>query len=122
MEHSFDQELEDRLVRYSAINSQSDEAYTSSPSSKIQLDILRLLEVELVEIGAKDVRLTDYGVVLATIPGTVDGPTVGLLAHVDTAPQFNATDVNPRVLRGYNVGDITFPDSPELVLLPEAYH
>ena len=121
MEHSFDQELEDRLVRYSAINSQSDEAYTSSPSSKIQLDILRLLEVELVEIGAKDVRLTDYGVVLATIPGTVDGPTVGLLAHVDTAPQFNATDVKPRVIRGYNGGDITFPDSPGLVLSPEEY-
>ncbi|MDT2072970.1 MAG: peptidase T, partial [Planktomarina sp.] len=79
MAHLFDQELEDRLIRYATIDSQSDEASKSSPSSEIQLDILRLLEDELVGIGAKDVRLTGYGVVLATIPGTVDGPTVGLL-------------------------------------------
>ena len=51
MAHSFDQELEQRLVRYAAIDSQSNEASTSSPSSEIQLDILRLLETELAEIG-----------------------------------------------------------------------
>ena len=121
MSYLFDQELEERLVRYAAIDSQSDETSTSSPSSKIQLDMLQLLEAELVEIGAKNVRLTDYGVVLATIPGTIDGPTIGLLAHVDTAPQFNATGVKPRVIRGYNGGDITFPDAAGLVLSPEEY-
>jgi tripeptide aminopeptidase len=121
MVHLFDQELEERLVRYAAIDSQSDEASASSPSSEIQLDILRLLEAELAEIGAKEVRLTDYGVVLATIPGTVDGPTIGLVAHVDTAPQFNATGVKPRVIHGYNGGDISFPDAPGLVLSPEEY-
>ena len=91
MSYLFDQELEERLVRYAAIDSQSDETSTSSPSSKIQLDMLQLLEAELVEIGAKNVRLTDYGVVLATIPGTIDGPTIGLLAHVDTAPPVSYT-------------------------------
>ena len=121
MVQSFDQELEERLIRYAAIDSQSDEGSTSSPSSEIQLDILRLLEAELSEIGAKNVQLTDYGVVLATIPGTSDGPTVGFLAHVDTAPQFNATGVKPRVIHGYNGGDITFPDAPGLLLSPEEY-
>ena len=121
MVQSFDQELEDRLIRYAAIDSQSDEGSTSSPSSEIQLDILRLLVTELSEIGAKDVQLTDYGVVLATIPGTCDGPTVGFLAHVDTAPQFNGTGVKPRVIHGYNGGDITFPDAPGLILSPVEY-
>ena len=121
MLQSFDQELEERLIRYAAIDSQSDEGSTSSPSSEIQLDILRLLEAELFEIGAKDVQLTDYGVVLATIPGTAEGPTIGFLAHVDTAPQFNATGVKPRVIHGYNGGDITFPDAPGLLLSPEEY-
>ena len=121
MLQSFDQELEERLIRYAAIDSQSDEGSTSSPSSEIQLDILRLLEAELSEIGAKNVQLTDYGVVLATIPGTSDGPTVGFLAHVDTAPQFNATGVKPRVIHGYNGGDITFPDAPGLILSPVEY-
>ncbi|MYM54489.1 peptidase T [Thalassovita mangrovi] len=121
MHNKFDQELEDRLVRYAAIDSQSNEDSPSSPSTEIQFDILRLLETELAGIGAQDVQLTEYGAVLATIPGTVEGPTVGLLAHVDTAPQFNATGVKPRVVKGYNGGDITFPDDPALVLSPEAY-
>ncbi|SDE16561.1 peptidase T. Metallo peptidase. MEROPS family M20B [Salipiger thiooxidans] len=121
MTHTFDQELEDRLVRYAAIDSQSDADSPSSPSTEIQFGMLRLLEQELGEIGAKDVQVTEYGAVLATIPGTTEGPTVGLLAHVDTAPQFNATGVKPRVVKGYNGGEITYPDDPALVLSPEEY-
>ena len=117
----FDQELEDRLVRYAAIDSQSDDESATSPSTAIQFDILRLLKQELTELGAQNVELTDYGVVLATIPGTTAGPTIGFLAHVDTAPQYNATDVKPRVIRGYNGGEITYPDAPELVLSPEEF-
>ena len=121
MSDRFTDELEDRLVRYAAIDSQSDADSPSAPSTEIQFDMLRLLEKELEEIGASEVELTDYGVVLATIPGNVDGPTVGFLAHVDTAPQFNATDVKPRVIKGYNGGDITYPDDPELVLSPSEF-
>lgn len=121
MQMSFDRELEERLVRYAAIDSQSDEASASSPSSEIQFAMLRLLEKELGEIGAAEVQITEYGAVLATIPGTAPGPTVGFLAHVDTTPQFNATGVKPRVVRGYNGGDITYPDDPALVLSPKAF-
>ncbi|WP_375174001.1 peptidase T [Pseudooceanicola sp.] len=115
---SFDRELEERLVRYCAVDTQSDDDSPTAPSTVIQYDLLRTLQAELTEIGAQDVTLTDYGVVLATIPGTAPGPTIGLLAHVDTAPQFNATGVKPRVIRGYNGGDITYPDNPDLVLSP----
>ncbi|MGL4280747.1 MAG: peptidase T [Albidovulum sp.] len=123
MRTDFDQELEDRLLRYTAIDSQSDEESPSQPSTAIQLDMQRLLVEELTEIGASDVRLTDYGAVLATIPATTDAkaPTIGFLAHVDTTPQFNATGVKPRVLKTYNGGAITYPDAPGLVLTPEAF-
>ncbi len=117
----FHAELTDRLIRYAAIDSQSDEDAPAQPSTAIQLDILRLLQKELRDIGASDVQLTDYGVVLATIPGTAPGPTVGLLAHVDTAPQFNATSVKPRLIKGYNGGDISFPDNPNLTLSPAQF-
>ncbi|MDD8022660.1 MAG: peptidase T [Paracoccaceae bacterium] len=121
MQRPFDTELETRLVRYAAIDTQSDAGARSAPSTAIQLDLLRMLQSELVQIGAQDVKLTDYGVVLATIPGNAPGPTIGFLAHVDTAPQFNATGVKPRVLRGYNGGDISFPDDPALVLSPAEF-
>ncbi len=115
----FDHELETRLVRYAAIDSQSDEDSPSSPSTKVQFGMLHLLESELRDMGARDVQLTEYGVVLATIPATAPGPVIGLLAHVDTAPQFNATGVKPRVIRGYNGGAISFPDDPALSLTPD---
>ena len=118
MATNFDMELEERLIRYASIDSQSDEDSPSSPSTRSQFNMLHLLERELAEIGAEDVVVTDYGVVLATIPGNVSAPTIGFLAHVDTAPQYNATGVKPRVIRGYNGGDITYPDVPDLVLSP----
>jgi len=119
MRTAYDSELQDRLMRYAAIDSQSDEKSLTQPSTACQLDLSRLLVAELEEMGAQDVELTDYGVVLATIPATVEGPVVGLCAHVDTAPQFNATGVRPRVISGYNGGDITFPDAPERRLGPD---
>ena len=120
MKTEFDRELEERLVRYAAIDTQSDEDSPSSPSTAIQLDLARLLEAELRQIGAEDVCITGYGAVLATIPATLaSGPTIGFLAHMDTAPQFNATGVKPVVHRGYNGGPIAFADNPALVLSPE---
>ncbi|WP_372614356.1 peptidase T [Aquicoccus sp.] len=123
MKTEFDAELESRLLRYTAIDSQSDPASPMSPSTEVQFDMLNLLVEELNGIGASDVRLTDYGTVLATIPATVehDAPVMGLLAHVDTAPAFNATGVKPRVHRAYDGQPILFPDAPDLRLSPDDY-
>ena len=118
MESQFKDELTERLIRYTAIDSQSDELSDKSPSTDQQFDMLNLLKAELVALGARDVELTDYGVVLATVPGNISAPPVGFLAHVDTAPQFNASGVKPRLIKGYNGGDITFPDDAELILSP----
>lgn len=117
----FDRELEDRLVRYARIDTQSDESSKTSPSTPRQFDLLRLLVEELRAMGAADVALTDYGVVLATIPATVkgDSPVVALLAHVDTAPAFNATGVKPIVHRRYAGGDIVLPDDPSVGISPK---
>lgn len=120
MSHDFQDELTSRLIRYCKIDSQSDADSPSSPSTETQLDMQHLLISELKEIGAQDVTLTPYGTVLATLPSTAgsDVPTLALLAHVDTAPQFNATGVKPVVHKSYNGGDISFPDAPELTLSP----
>jgi tripeptide aminopeptidase len=118
---SYDAELEARLTRYCAIDSQSDPDSPTTPSTAAQFDMLNLLVAELTELGAEEVQLTDYGVVLATIPGApgYEGPTIGFLAHVDTAPQYHASGVKPRVHRGYNGGAISFPLNPALSLSPE---
>ncbi len=117
----FNAELKARLVRYCAVDSQSDMDSPSAPSTQCQHAMLDLMVDELTEIGAAEVTKTNYGTVIATIPGTVAGPTIGFLAHVDTAPQFNATNVKPRLIEGYNGGAITYPDDPNLTLSPEEF-
>ncbi len=121
MRSQFDQELEDRLVRYARIDTQADESSPTSPSTVKQYDLLHLLEAELQKIGAQDITLTAYGALLATVPATVshNAPAIAFLAHVDTAPGFNATGVKPIIHRGYDGGVIRFPDDSELVLSPQ---
>jgi tripeptide aminopeptidase len=120
MNSPFDQDLEERLVRYARIDTQADESSPTSPSTAIQFDLLNLLVDELNAIGVQDVRLTEYGAVIGTIPATVTAhvPTIAFLAHVDTAPGFNATGVKPIVHRAYAGGDIVLPDDPSAVLSP----
>jgi tripeptide aminopeptidase len=120
---SFGAELEERLVRYVCLDTQSDEASATAPSTERQLDLLRLLQDELTSIGAHDVRLTDYAAVLTTIPATTSSPvpTIAFLAHVDTAPQFNATGVKPIVHRRYDGGEIVLPGAPEVRLSPARF-
>ncbi len=122
MKSRFDREIEERFVRYARIDTQSDEKSPTSPSTKKQYDLLNLLVNELKEIGAQDVKLTDYGVVLATVPATAKNgtPTIAFLAHMDTAPQFSGTGVKPIVHRNYDGRDIVLPDDPRRVLSPKA--
>lgn len=121
MNREFDRELEERLLRYVRIDTTSDESSPTTPSTQKQYDLLNLLVEELKEIGASDVALTDYGAVLATVPGTVDGdvPTVGFLAHVDTTEAYSGTGVVPVIHRSYDGGEIRFPENDALVLSPD---
>ena len=120
MPSEFDRELEERLVRYARMDTQSDESSPTSPSTEKQYDLLHLLEQELADIGAQDIKLTSYGALIATVPasGADSAPAIALLAHVDTSPGFNATGVKPIVHRAYDGGDISYPDAPDLVLSP----
>jgi tripeptide aminopeptidase len=117
----FERELEGRLLRYVRIDTQSDDASPTSPSTEGQLELLRLLQDELRAIGAEDVRLTGYGVVLATIPATAAAPAIGWLAHVDTSPGCPGAGVKPIVHRDYDGRPIRLPDAPGLVLSPDEY-
>jgi len=100
----------DRLLRYVRIDTQSDRAHTSSPSTPGQLELGRLLVEELRAIGLTDVAQDDAGYVMATLPGNVDGaPVIGLLAHLDTSPDESGTNVEPLVHRDYGGGVIELP-------------
>src|SRR5690242_5721572 len=57
-----------RFLRYVRVNTQSDASTGTSPSTPGQWVLLRMLESELLEMGAENVVLTEHGYVMATIP------------------------------------------------------
>jgi tripeptide aminopeptidase len=109
----------DRFLRYVRIDTQSAPGVASSPSTEKQLDLARLLRDELEEIGLEDVRLDEYGYVYGSLAGADTAPAIGLIAHVDTAPDVTGTGVNPLVHEGYDGGRIELPNA-DVVLDPDA--
>lgn len=107
------------LVR---IDSPSDPASPTCPSTAMQLDVANHLVKVMEEMGVSNVRLQDgyvYGEIPAT-PGYEDRTTVGFIAHMDTAPEFNGIGVKPQVIENYDGGDVLLAGSGH-ILSPEAF-
>lgn len=108
-----------RFLRYVTVDTRSDEAATSSPSTSGQVLLLQQLAAELRAIGAYPVTLDDRGQVTATIsssPSTFGVPGIGFIAHVDTSPELSGANVKPIVHRAWNGGDLVLPDAADAVL------
>lgn len=109
--------LLDRFLRYVRIDTRADEQSTTYPSTPGQLELGRLLRDELLALGLADARQNEFGLVFATVPGTVPGaPTIAFNSHVDTSPETSGTGVDPQVIRGYRGGDIVLPKDPSKVI------
>lgn len=101
--------LVERFLRYIKIDTQSDDTVEDIfPSTKKQLNLSNLLVDELKALGVADACIDQYGYVMGTIPANTSKqvPTLGFLAHVDTAPDMLGTNVNPRFIENYDGSDI----------------
>lgn len=100
--------LINRLTTYAKMDTQSNEANDKTPSTPGQMELAKLLVDELKSIGMEDVAVDDNGYVMATLPSNTDKdvPTIGFLAHVDTATDFTGKDVRPQITENYDGGDI----------------
>jgi len=105
-----------RLITYAKIDTQSNEENDSTPSTKGQMDLAHVLVDELKSIGMKDVSVDGNGYVMATLPATTskDIPTIGFLAHIDTATDFTGKDVQPQVVENYDGEDIPLNENVTL--------
>ena len=113
---TFKQPLLTRLLRYTQIYTTSDPKSDTVPSSPQQWDLLYLLKSEMSEMGLTDITVDPNGYVFATLPANTDKaiPVLGLLAHVDTSPDFNGNNVKPQVIE-YQGGDILLKGSQDLL-------
>jgi tripeptide aminopeptidase len=107
----FNHSVLDRFLRYVRIDTQSDPASPTCPSTEKQKDLGRLLAQELRDLGIADAHMDDNGYVYGTVPATTDKtvPVICFCSHMDTSPDCSGKDVKPQIVRNYQGGDIVLP-------------
>src|SRR3954468_12961897 len=115
---AFTHDVTERFLRYVVIDTQSDPASPTCPSTEKQKDLGRLLVRELQEMGISDADLDQHGYVYATIPANTDKrvPVICFCSHMDTSPDCSGKDVKPRIVKNYRGGDIVLPADPAQVI------
>ena len=112
--------LVERFLNYVKFDTQSDELTNLTPSTPGQMEFARVLEKELQQMGLSDISLDENGYLFATLPGNTDHkvPTIGFIAHMDTAPDMSGHNVQPRIVR-YEGGTIEL--NPQVTLDPAQF-
>ena len=88
------EKLVERFIKYVKVFTTSNEASGVTPSTPGQMVFAKQLRDELVELGFEDVVLDANGYLYATLPSNLEGkkvPTIGFIAHMDTAPRTSSS-------------------------------
>src|SRR5690625_4505991 len=112
-----------RLITYAKIDTQSDPSKNTTPSTPGQLELAKLLVEELKEIGLTDVTMDENGYCMATLPKNIDYnvPTIGFLAHLDTATEVTGKNVRPKVWEDYDGGELPLNEQEDIILSPKEF-
>ncbi|MCM3124630.1 MULTISPECIES: peptidase T [unclassified Mesobacillus] len=113
-------EIIERFTSYVKIDTQSNENSETTPSTEGQLTLANMLVEELKSIGMEEVTIDENGYVMATLPANTDKdvPTIGFLAHVDTATDFTGKNVNPQVVEDFDGNQIILNKEQNIILSP----
>lgn len=106
--------VQDRLLKYVAYWTTSDESGSVIPSSEREFALGRELKQELEDLGLSRVILTDHCYVYGLLPATSgmeDRKAIGFIAHMDTAPDYSGENVKPQIIENYDGNDILLKGS-----------
>lgn len=117
------QHIIDRFLSYVTIDTQSDPASSTTPSSTKQWDLAHKLVEELKQIGMKEVTIDKNAYIMATLPSNVTHPVpiIGFISHFDTTPDFSGTNVKPQIISNYDGKDILLNAKENIVLSPDYF-
>lgn len=105
----------ERFLRYVRFDTESDEFSEVCPSTPGQKVLGNALVEEMLAMGIQDANMDENGYVYGTVPGDPAKPTIGLIAHMDTAPAFSGKNVQPRIV-DYTGGDIVLNAEKNIVM------
>ncbi|QCE40068.1 peptidase T [Psychroserpens sp. NJDZ02] len=112
-----------RFVGYVTVDTESDPASDTTPSTAKQWDLANALVEELKAIGLEDVTIDKHAYIMATLPSNVahDVPTIGFISHFDTTPDFTGANVKPQIIDSYDGEDIILNKEENIVLSPDYF-
>lgn len=100
----------ERFFSYIKMDTKSNEDSTTCPSTSGQLELGKKLVQELKDMGIENAHQDKDGYIYASLKGNAEGvKPMGLIAHMDTAPDLDGKCINPRIL-DYKGGDIKLND------------
>ena len=114
------QTVSERFLRYVHFDTQSDDASDSCPSTGKQKLLARELVEQMQDMGIQDARMDEYGYVYGTVPGDADLPVIGLIAHMDTAPDASGENVRAQVVE-HDGSDILLNEEKRIFLREADY-
>lgn len=114
-------DITERFLNYTKFDTQSSEESDSVPSTSKQLVFAEYLKKELEDEGFSDVEMDDKGYIYATLKSNSKKniPTIGFISHYDTSPDCSGANVNPRIIRNYDGGDIVLSEG--IISSPEKF-
>jgi tripeptide aminopeptidase len=116
-------EIIERFTKYVQVDTQSDPNSDTCPSTPGQWTLAKMLVEELKAIGMEEVTIDENGYIMATLPANTEKnvPTIGFLAHMDTAPEFTGANVKPQIVENYDGNDIILNEALHIVLSPKDF-
>lgn len=114
--------ITERFLKYVSFCTTSNEESGSTPSTQGQIEFAKYICDELKTIGLIDIELDNNGYIMATLPANTDNkPTIGFIAHLDTAPDASGENIKARILQAYDGKDILLNETKNIVLQTSKY-
>ena len=114
--------ITERFFKYVSFCTTSNEESGSTPSTQGQIEFAKYICDELKTIGLIDIELDNNGYIMATLPANTDNkPTIGFIAHLDTAPDASGENIKARILQAYDGKDILLNETKNIVLQTSKY-
>lgn len=104
-----------RFLNYVTFDTQSCEDSESCPSTPGQRVLGAHLVEEMRAMGISDAHMDENGYVYGAVPGAPGMPVIGLIAHMDTAPDCSGAKIQPSVVE-YTGGNIVLNSDKGIVM------
>lgn len=116
--------VHERFLKYVQFDTEADPNSETCPSTAKQLKLGEYLVEEMKAMGITDANLDEDGYVYGAIPSnmpTKQAPKIAFIAHMDTSPDLSGANIKPRIVSGYDGGEIVLNEDLGIKMSPEQF-